>query len=252
MKTTSRFLIRAEGSDTSPFRAGLLIVFLICVLCISCGLETYVYLNPVEIVRATLTWAEIVLPGQSATQYFRNYTIYYRIYLSGTLSSGIIEGPQLNNINPALANDYSAFSPLTIDDNISSVSIDSVFRNRKYYSLCLRDNLNVEKQLYQVLNSQGIIYLDFTEKPPFLTDTTSNKYDLFRAGNFTSQPDRLFINAAELPNSGSNTVNIDVQDSYSGTSYAYVSMYIVATGIDENYSPLFSRPKHIGIFILPD
>jgi len=240
LKITSRFFI----------------AFLIYVLCISCGLETYVYLNPVEIVSVTeVTRAEIVLPSQSAAE-FRNYTIFYRIYLSSFLVSASVES-QLSDINTTLASHYRTLAPYTIDDNVSPASIDSVFRNLRYYYISLNDNLNNEKQLYKVLNSPswGTIKLDFSsrDRPPFLTDTNgSDEYDLLRANSFTSQPDRLFIYTTELESSISDTVNIDVQMNPNGQSYAYVSMYILATGINENYSPLYSRPKHIGIFRLPN
>ena len=59
-------------------------IYLFCVLFVSCGLETYVYLEPVESVITTGdTSAFITLPPVPPQHsLFRNYMIYYRIYLT--------------------------------------------------------------------------------------------------------------------------------------------------------------------------
>ena len=218
------------------------------------------YLDPVEIVNDTVvTRAVITLPSQAASQ-FRYYTIFYRIYLSDRSLESIPQN-QLGFINKALAEHYSILAPYTIDDNVPSGSIDSRFGNLNYYTLNFRDSLGdeVQSNLVPALVNPagGKIELDFTEfnRPPFLKAlTTSVEYDLFRDRIFTSTPDRLFYYTDDLANSLiSNTVNTDVQPSDNvSPQHAYVSMYILAAGIDDNYTPIYSRPTHIGIFRLPD
>jgi hypothetical protein len=68
------------------------------------------------------------------------------------------------------------------------------------------------------------------------------------------------VNTSALNASGnasgnaSATVNADVADQsgISGPRYTYVSMYILAYGMDNNFSSVYSTPTHIGIFLLPD
>jgi hypothetical protein len=76
-------------------------------------------------------------------------------------------------------------------------------------------------------------------------------------GNFIPVPaDRLFFNTQDLNSSLNATalINNDVADksSASGQRYTYVSIYIVTTGRDTNFTPLYSRPTHVGIFSLPE
>jgi hypothetical protein len=108
------------------------------------------------------------------------------------------------------------------------------------------------------------IRLDFsTGVTPLLgfPDTVPERvYTLRRTsgdGNFFPVPsDRLFFNTQDLNSSANATalINNDVADKsgISGQRYTYVSIYIVTTGRDSNFTPLYSRPTHVGIFILPD
>jgi hypothetical protein len=68
---------------------------------------------------------------------------------------------------------------------------------------------------------------------------------------------RYFLNTTDLNSSTnvSTTVNADVVEvssSTGGARYAYVALYIVVTGIDNNYSPIYSAPTFIGVLRLPD
>ena len=226
-------------------------------LFVSCGLDTYVYLEPVEIVNSTINWANIVLPNQSAHPEFRNYIIFYRIYLSDFYEPSFTSDLQRNNVNTYLAQDYTFLDSYTTNDTVTPSVIDGNFRNRKYFSLYLSlDQIN-ERSIFTVLNvaGGGTIQLDFTKTPPILTDTGSVDYFLFRDRIFTPQPNtRLYNYTNEWVNGTfTNEINTDMQTNTgpSSTQYAYVSMYIIATGIDDNYSALYSRPTHLGIFYLP-
>ena len=223
----------------------------------SCGLETYVYLNPVENINSNINYAEIYLPSGQPFQ-FRNYIIYYRIYLSNRSEPTFATEQQINNVNTTLFQDYKRLDSYTANDNVSPTAIDTVFRNLGYYSLFISPDQTRGDPLDSVLNVAAggtiLLYFNDSQIPPLLEYPSGIRYYLFRANNFISQPTRLFTYSEDLANSViSNTVNTDLQvkTGAAPVEVAYVSMYIVAFGIDENYSPLYSRPTHIGIFLLP-
>jgi len=248
----------------------MVLSFVFVLSLVSCGLETEAFLEPVEIVSSDKDRAEIVLPDQTSIpspDLFRNYAIYYRIYLSDIPppAQTINLPSQRQQINPSLEAHYNVLNRYTTTDNVSPSAIDLEFRTLKYYSIFLRDvSSGAEKDLSAVLNSSlppgTIIRLAFpTTQNSTLTDTFfNNVYDLLRANSFTSEPlNRLFVYSNNLANGNNvtNDQNTDIQKKTTGNEndiapYAYVSMYILATGIDYNYSPLYSRIKHIGIFEL--
>ena len=220
----------------------------------SCGLETYVYLNPVEIITINgVIGASVTLPSSQQPQ-FRNYMIYYRIYLANRSESTFATELQINNVNTVLYQHYKSLARYTSNDNVSSTAIGTVFGNLGYYSLFVSPDGTNGKPLGDVLNAPtgGTIWLDFTDsKIPSLEFPLGVLYELFRADKFENQSSRLFTYNDDLANS--NTTNSDVQGKTGDDPVigAYVSMYIVAFGIDENFSPVYSRPTHIGIFQLP-
>lgn len=242
----------------------------------SCGLEDYIYLEPVQIVEVTSdSRVRIVFPDNSTNSNFRNYTIFYRIYISDFPSTGTIPESQHININTALDSDYNYLKPYTNNDNVSPNAVLSAFNSRHYYFLYVTTDKSNEIGLERLLGTVGYggfpspsqndtITLDFTDstKGPFMILSYEpgapphTEFYLFRTRNITALPDRLFFNNNTL-NDGSfimNTTNSDVQSKagISGTRYTYVSLYILATGIDNNFSVVFSRPKHAGIFRLPN
>lgn len=244
-------------------------------LLVSCGLETEAFLEPVEIVDSNNNGAEIVLPDQTSIpdpDLFRHYAIYYRIYLSDfLLPSGVTINlsPLRKQINAMLEEHFTALHRYTTTDNVSPSAVDLEFRTLKYYSLFLEEafGAKAERDLSAVLNSPapGTIRLEFlNNEKSILIDTSkpaaSNSYVLLRAStvSFTSMPNRLFtLSSSEedlLDGSlVSNNVNADIEKKTTGDvkgSSAYVSMYIFATGMDYNYSLLYSRIKHLGIFEL--
>ncbi|MHB9291900.1 hypothetical protein Holit_00987 [Hollandina sp. SP2] len=229
----------------------------------SCGIEDYAFLYPVSgRVNVELnSKATIILSMAGVSSYFTHFTIYYRIYISAVSLSGNIGQGDLSTLNPTLANDYGAFLPYTSNTDTISTSIGSLFRNRNYYALTVEET-NIEDILSS--NSQNkTLTLDFIQVPgtiPVLSiDNTA--YTLQRStgnGLFSPVPqDRYFFNTLEL-NSNANVaslINADVA-ALSGTAadvrYTYVSLYIVATGIDPNFSPIYSAPTFIAILRLPD
>ncbi|MDR2661625.1 MAG: hypothetical protein LBC31_01350 [Treponema sp.] len=238
-------------------------------------MEDYVYLEPVNSAYSVgVTSAVITIPDNSGNDYFRYYAIFYRIYISDLDLSGISSDAQRRDINPALASHYNTLDPYTTSDNISPNAIGTVFSNLRYYPLYVSLDKAGGIPMYQVLSNQttggipslvtgGTIHLDFTNdaaQGPFMAlSYYSNRLFLFRAEGFTQRPDRLFYHSVGSGNLSddsiiSSTVNVDVERKTNVSAsqrYTYVSMYIVATGIDSNYTVIYSRPKHIGIFRLP-
>jgi hypothetical protein len=143
-----------------------------------------------------------------------------------------------------------------------------MFSNRKYYVLAL-ENTSIESMLGSGAGG-SLITLDFARSSPlrpafFFGDTRENTslspINLWRYSyNGIMRPyadNRYFTNSDDL-NTGdyinqSTLTTLDVADNtVSGPKYTYVSMYIMAYGIDNNFSNIYSSPTFIGIFRLPD
>jgi hypothetical protein len=235
-------------------------IFALAPLYFSCGIDAPEYIYPIDVVSSTgVYYANIILPSGQTSE-FRHYSIYYRIYLSDLLLDSITE-IQRYNINSELDRHFLRLNPYTTNDNVSPATISSIFNELKFFNLFVSSDRINEISLNTVLSGSGEIQLDFTNSqgPTFKKNSDPPLY-LFRANNFTALPNRLFVfsnQANELADENiiSNDVNTDIQRKTDGSvlraSYAYVSLYIIATGIDSNYSPIYSRPTHIGIFRLP-
>jgi hypothetical protein len=250
----------------------------------SCGIEDYIYLDPVENAYAVGVSNAIITMPNNSSSYFRYYTIFYRIYISDIVLASITSDSQRNTINPALASHYNTIDPYTTNDSVSPNAIASVFNNLKYYPLHVSTDKSNEFAMYQLLSTSpsgslpfsyqsidngDIINLDFTDTangPYMVINYASPAYTtypafplyLFRAKErFTPLPDRLFYHTADLikPEYLTSNINADVERKTNiidaNPKQVYVSMYILATGIDNNYTLVYSRPKHIGIFHLP-
>lgn len=243
-------------------------------LFVSCGMEDYLYLYPVpagNINKTLNTMATFNLPNidLDAYYYFTRFTIYYRIYISDIAESAAIAIGNLGTINSALASDYSALEPYTNSDTTISTSLSTIFKNRNYYALNVFDAeldnvlsksmLNIDGNNWLMDNS---VTIDFSPAPGALPVIIVNEtsYPLYRSngdGAFEPAPqERYFRNTAELNRDENiNTkINADVvnKTGISGPRYAYVSMYIVVTGTDPNYTAIYSQPTHISFFRLPE
>jgi hypothetical protein len=234
-------------------------------------MEDYLYLNPVDEGNISLvspnTTATIVLPNFDVSEYyyFTSFSIFYRIYVSDVniITTYPYYSSDLSPINNTLASDFSALAYYTSNTTTVITNLGSQFSNRKYYTLEL-ETANIES----VLSSSSLgnrITLDFSPgKAPVLivgaSSASEQIYTLRRTGgngNFIPVPsDRFFFNTQDLNSSVNATtlINNDVADksSAAGQRYTYVSIYIVTTGRDTNFTPLYSRPTHVGIFFLPE
>jgi hypothetical protein len=261
------FLGRRRGMYRG--KPGVFAVVLGCFLLLStCGMEDYPYLEPIRedaITRELNVRATIPLPFVSS-QEFTHFVIYYRIYISDESILSEILPTDMSRINTTLYGDYSAFYPYTNTDNTTvSTQIGTLFANRKYYSL-YSASVDMNSLLSSSSMSQRIV-IDFAQingrKPTI--ELGGAEYILWRTtgrersgeANFDIEPDdRSFINTQDLnsdTNARSDIINNDVVNkTISGPRYTYVSMYIVATGYDNNYNPIYSQPARIGTFRLPD
>ncbi|MDR2701889.1 MAG: hypothetical protein LBB72_05610 [Spirochaetaceae bacterium] len=250
-----------------PFLYGRFLAFCL-MMCVSfsCGIENYIYLDAVETVIDTdVNKAQFILPNTntSTEEYFRYYAIYYRIYLSDLDLTGTINTATLrNSINPVLNSHFNSIEPYIDNENYAPSGIYSVFTRLNYFSLyvTLEDKIN-EVEPGARLKPGELVSLDFTDssKGPFMTvnnDPSTSLY-LFRSSNANPYPqkdDRLFFWTDDLFESDNINAerNRDVEKPVTNfnelNKTAYVSMYVLAVGIDTTFSPVYSRPCHIGIF----
>ncbi|MDR1072858.1 MAG: hypothetical protein LBL45_04195 [Treponema sp.] len=228
----------------------------------ACGIEDYIYLPPVPESAVTqepaMSGAIIRLPQIDVIQ-FRNFAIFYRIYISGTLLASATPS-EYSTLNAALSSDYNIFLPYTnvaTNTSVNASAVGTLFKNRNYWKLEIQD-----AGIDSFLGSGGqTITIDFQSiigRAPTL-NRGGAEYVLNRSngdGTFNPVPHRRFLNTAELnlTDNATTLINADVAP-VSGSSsgdYAYVAMYIVAMGIDNNFSPIYSSPAFLGVFRLPD
>jgi len=217
----------------------------------SCGIEEYYYLPQVpesNITRLSNTEAKIIIPSIGTLPgdvfyYATGYTIFYRIYISGSYTTGeITTTSQMDQINTSLTNDYNTFYPYTTTNNTLVIS-ENTFRNRGYYALEFSSNYTIPK-------SGGILEFEFPAAGVPIAKIANINYNLLRTSS-APQPDRNFFYSTELNQIANSSNNPDVARNTS-EGYAYVSMYIVAVGTNQdNFTPIYSKPTHINIFRLP-
>ena len=227
---------------------------------ISCGLETYIYLEPVEnIIIDEVMSVTINLPPRSTQpDEFRHYIIYYRIYLSNHPPAGTPNDHEYRNaINQALASHFNSLSSLTTIDIISASLVISEFNRLSYFPLSIENSSGIIVPISNILNNDGVVYIDFTNPDdigPFVRVNSSQNFPLIRPSTAYPTPSDnnsfFYSDGIEYIENIGPGINTDVH----GNPYisrAYASMYIIAFGIDSNYSPIYSRATHIGIFLLP-
>ena len=229
-----------------------LCIIFVCIVFFSCGLEEYVYLNPVENTITTGDTSAVIILPSGQHPLFRRYQIFYRIYLTDNISRYTFSNEnEMEDINLALRNDYRILRPYTSIDSVSSTTIETVFERRMYYSLFESANGTDTQSVVPILDqASGTLTINFsdTEIPTIIYTPAPPVPNFLFRGNYTSNANRLF-----LFNTNLTAASLDVQEKIGSATAvaAYVSMYIVASGLDGNYSPIYSRPTHIGIFHLP-
>jgi hypothetical protein len=252
--------VRKAVRKTRLFPGAGMVLLFVC----ACGIEDYSFLNPVTEgqISRTAQGASITGLGVSVAEsnYFTNYVIYYRIYISDMLEPGIMKSAdQMTGINSALASDFSGLYSYTSSNANNSAdtiySSLSFFTNRRYYALELQG-----ASVYDELRYISQLSLDFSVSPPVIRVDGDPAINLLRStgGNsFTPKPEhRHFVNDPELYSSANatTTLNADTADKAGGSNeYTYVSLYIAKMGRDiQSLSPIYGVPAFIGVFALPD
>jgi len=225
----------------------------------TCGIQEYYYLPQVpesNITSSLTSNATIRIPPISQYYYATNYSIFYRIYISGeSLTS--VQTNNMNSLNSELARDFNAFLRYTQTDGTTMTNKDT-FPNQKYYEIKLDG-----KEASDVFSKNGgtleILFPSTPGSYPTVSLNNGNEIRLRRTNEKdTLLPvnDLFFRNTPELNDYVNATAekNIDVAGR-SGVSqkYAYVSMYIVAIGYNnENFSQIYGKPTFINVFRLPE
>jgi hypothetical protein len=209
--------------------------------------------------------AIVRLPGFNIS-YFSNFTIYYRIYTSYSNDVGFsLSRENLMRINSTLYSDYSYIEPYTSSTNSANANASSIMTNRGYQPLYF-ESISGGSISSDILTSPGSeLRIAFPQPSPsypypYLSYSGSTWYLKRSNGNGAFSPvpaDRYFLNTSGLNNRDNiiATINADVVNASGsgGTRHAYVSVYIITSGLNEqSYTPIFSIPTFIGIFLLPD
>jgi hypothetical protein len=229
-------------------------LFFISLLLLTCGLEEYYFLPQVnDIITSFNTSAVANLPPIDSYNYATSYTIFYRIYASQE-DVPSISISDLGRINPSLQSDYSTFSTYIDPTNTTAVTTQNTFSSRNFFKLEL-EGINIDNVLSTKGGELRIMFPTATGGFPFLSLDGGSEMRLARSRDLISpEPDRSFLASAELRDYANATAdkNADVAGRSGDMPFAYVSMYIVATGYNSvQFSPIYSKPAHINIFRLP-
>jgi hypothetical protein len=263
-----------------PARAGpvkIIAALILCVPLFACGIESYVALDQVSESSISRTGERAIIRFSNIpaypSRYFRNFMIYYRIYLSTrTPSGGTIPTTDFSSINSTLAYDYASLLPYTNPDNTNSLTnVASQFSSKNYYPLSTIDGRGVDiidSEILYNANSEDLT-LEIGNLP-YIQATYGSAAPVFSRGShrglvmhrstgggiFTTYPNQLFVATSGtnglLTTTPSSTVNRDVAPVSGGgtATYAYICLYIFAVGINEDLTPIYSRPTFIGVFAL--
>jgi len=231
--------------------------FSLSFLLTTCGLEESYYLPQVPEININIqfnTSAVITLPRLDPTEFYyaQNYKIFYRIYMSDYITSSN-DTSLYSNINSTLSSDYINIYPNTDPTSTTAgIAANVLFTSRNYYELEL-----YQEDINNILTTNGgtlrILFPPSRGDYPVLSLNNNPEIRLYRSSYFfpvNPNDDKRFFR---------NTQEINVPDygdlvSRSGPSQsAYVSMYVVASGINPTgFTPIYSKPTHICVFKLPD
>jgi len=257
---------KQDNSDRGvmPIKPKRILKIIICGICFAaslflttCGLDEVYYLKQVpqaNISTTMNTGATVILPVLSES-YAVCYKIFYRIYISNHTQDGQIEESSLNSVNPALNNDYRTIFPNTDPTSTSSgISAGSLFTRLNYFELAL-DGADINNVLKKdsVEITITINFPTASGDSPVM-NSYPNSYPLYRSKDLISpRPNKYFFSSDDLNNFNlaNSNINADVSGLTDSPPYAYVSMYIVAAGIDNTFSAIYSKPTFINIFKLP-
>lgn len=226
------------------------LIFLLLIFITSCGIDSYVFLSPVEYItfESTNTRTTFRLPN-SQDDHCLNYKIFYKIYLSKSDNLNIDEDG-LWEISDKLSNDSNKTHVYSEEESLITSAVNYLllyFKNVMYF------NENNNEEPYVNLLTKDFLgadfkgaelVIDFLNDPPTISygETT---YTLHRG---------VTVDKEDLPflyNSGFTESNKDY-DILENETYksAWVLLVIVGEGFDDNFSPIYSAPRRLGIFKL--
>ena len=262
---------KIKKQPQKALRINRIIFFLLAVFLsvfFSCGIDEYYFLPQLsegDITLLSNTEAEIII--QPIDLYYAiSYSIFYRIYISEYPAPGRISQAEHRNISQSLATDYNAFVSVT-DPTTTTLPSANTFSNRNYFELefeghSINNILTKEKKKTLKINFPTTTIME--DNPVIILklnddDESETQIPLCRSGRLISPLPKdypYFRNTPELCDYTSSTdtnINADVSGRQNLTEHhAYVSMYIVAIGVNNYFSPIYSKPTHIGIFKLPN
>jgi len=221
----------------------------------SCGIEDIYYLPQVSSPddRSSNFGATINIPAThlSGLSYASGYRIYYRIYLSNELN---VFFPDNTGLISSFVNDYNALWQFENPLNTTSITNFNTFSNRRYHELD-----------YQIGRNGGTLFFWFPNvlgEIPTIRLNDGLPVELIRSSLLREQvpnyneTEKFFLNTDQLNDNANaiSTFNADVAPGQGNTSgHAYVSMYIVAVGINPiTFHEVYSKPTFISLFKLPN
>ncbi|GAB1482800.1 hypothetical protein MASR2M78_16160 [Treponema sp.] len=237
----------------------LLIILFITVLG-SCGIDTYIYMKPVNY--STVNWDALnkqitfYLPTGQVEGYFNEYIIYYRLYHSDINKSLSIRIDEFSDISPQLFSDYSRINPYTTNSDSAPILLQSLFESTLKYAMltfatkvtsseALSSITTVGNPLDKLLENEKVT-IDFNLLASSLVHPTLSigtaSYRILRSEVSGLIPSRDFLYSSSI--AGDDVSNTSKQ-------YVYVSFYIVAKGVDDSGTVILSNATFLGVLQLP-
>jgi len=245
-------------------RLGIFLVNILLSAFLSCGIDEYYYLPQVpqaNITRTSNTEAVIRLPSISQYYYATNYIIFYRIYISNVdIGAEIQTSSERISIHSSLESDFNAFDEITDPTVSTAITSANTFSNRNYFKLeaygaDINNILSAGGGTFRIRFPTGQWEFPEIISRPLLDNDVG--VSLRRSSELISPlpNEPYFLNTSELSNyaNANSNNNADVAGRSGISQHAYVSMYILAAGYNnELFSPIYSKPTHISIFKLPN
>jgi hypothetical protein len=225
-----------------------------------CGIDDYVYLKPVTDFDWNSADQRITfsLPSNQTDDYFQEYVVYYRLYSSTTYLSSYNTISSLSSLNSSMYSDYLSVYPYSIEDDEAPTSLQYLLETtRSYKKLCFGKPAASSANLSTVNeydespliddNAGETVTIDFNLKalsyahPCLIVNDTT--YRMLRDESATEEGERDFLQ--DSVNSDDDDLDGDI------STYTYVMFYVVATGIDDSFSTIFSQATFLGALRLP-
>ena len=252
------------GIFLPPFSAVALCLAALFILFAACGIEVYIYLEPVSTyinkpgsaVDEALNYVAFVTSdvanAASASDYFRGFEIYYRIY---------------NNVT-TLNSDVSAIDSYSEDDDTQALAYSYLISTKSYSRLTASDRLT-DYPLIPSASSNRAVYIRIYSTVSGAYTAGIKVYQL--ASPYASSEDATLLadygsarrtissvsrnaNAYTFQLDYISSGNSDVYWSSSSTSDGtlYVQFYVMAYGYDESFSNIYSAPYNLSYITLTE